>query len=279
MIELGKIQTLYIVKKVEFGVYLNSEKGLLEGRVLLPKKQVPREQSRIGDAIEVFVYRDSQDRMIATVNKPFLTLGQIAPLTVIDVTKIGAFLNWGLEKDLFLPYKEQTGRLKKGKSYLVRLYLDKSERLCATMKLYGHLSMNSPYQENDEVEGTVYEISDNFGAFVAVDNRYDALIKKQQLFDKIEVGDIVKARITNVRENGKLDLSLRKKAYKQLDEDGKKILDALESCGGILKLHDKSSPEEIKNQLQMSKNGFKRAIGHLMKEGKVEQGEGEIRLK
>ena len=204
MIELGKIQSLYIVKKVEFGVYLNSEKGVTEGSILLPIKQVPRGSSRLGDQIEVFVYRDSMDRMIATVNRPFLTKGEIASLRVADVTKIGAFLDWGLEKDLFLPYKEQTTKVEKGKNYLVRLYIDKSERLCGTMKLYGHLLSNSPYKEEDMVHGTVYEISNNFGAFVAVDDKYDALIKKQQLFGQIQVGDQIEARVVRVHENGKL---------------------------------------------------------------------------
>jgi predicted RNA-binding protein (virulence factor B family) len=279
MIKLGKIQTLYIVKKVEFGVYLNSEKGVTEGSILLPIKQVPRGSSRLGDAIEVFVYRDSKDRMIATVNRPLITMGQIAPLKVADVTKIGAFMDWGLEKDLFLPYKEQTTRVEKGKTYLVRLYIDKSDRLCATMKLYGHLSSDSPYQVDDHVTGMVYELSDNFGAFVAVDNQYDALIKKQQLFSKVQVGDIVEARVVKIHNGGKLDLNLRKKAYKQMDDDSHLILDALEKNNGILKLHDKSNPEDIKRELGMSKNGFKRAVGRLLKAGKIELGEEEIRLK
>lgn len=276
MIELGKIQTLYIVKKVEFGVYLNSEKGVTEGSILLPAKQVPRGNGRLGDSIEVFVYRDSKDRMIATVNRPLLTRGQIGLLKVADVTKIGAFLDWGLERDLFLPYKEQTDKVEKGKSYLVRLYIDKSDRLCATMKLYGHLEQKSPYQVDDHVTGTVYEISKNFGAFVAVDDCYDALIKKQQLFSDVKVGDKVEARVVRVHENGKLDLNLRKKAYKQMDEDSQYILEILEKQGGVLKLHDKSSPEEIKKELGMSKNGFKRAVGRLLKEGKIELGKEEI---
>lgn len=275
-IELGKVQTLYIVKKVEFGVYLNTERGITEDSILLPIKQVPRGSSRLGDAIEVFVYRDSMDRMIATVNRPFITMGEIALLKVADVTKIGAFLNWGLEKDLFLPYKEQTTKVQKGKSYLVRLYIDKSDRLCATMKLYGHLETNSPYKKDDTVTGIVYEISKNFGAFVAVDNKYDALIKQQQLFDRVSVGDSVEARVVNVKETGKLDLSTRKKAYKQMDDDGQLILERLEEYGGVLKLHDKSDPEDIKRELGMSKNGFKRAVGRLLKEGKIALGNEEI---
>ena len=275
-IELGKVQTLYIVKKVEFGVYLNTERGVTEGSILLPIKQVPRGASRLGDAIEVFVYRDSMDRMIATVNRPFITMGEIALLEIADVTQIGAFLNWGLEKDLFLPYKEQTARVQKGKQYLVRLYIDKSDRLCATMKLYGHLRTDSPYKKDDMVTGTIYEISKNFGAFVAVDNKYDALIKQQQLFDRVSVGDVIEARVSNVKPTGKLDLITRKKAYKQMDDDSQLILDRLEEYGGVLPLHDKSDPEDIKRELGMSKNGFKRAVGRLLKEGKIILGEEEI---
>ena len=279
MIQLGKVQTLFIVKKVEFGVYLNEEKGVTEGNILLPIKQVPRGSSRLGDAIEVFVYRDSMDRMIATVNRPFITMGEIALLEVADTTQIGAFLNWGLEKDLFLPYKEQTTRVQKGKKYLVRLYVDKSDRLCATMKLYGHLSTNSPYKKDDKVTGTIYEISKNFGAFVAVDDKYDALIKQQQLFSKVSVGEKIEARVSNVQENGKLDLVMRKKAYKQMDDDGQLILEKLKEYGGTLQLHDKSDPELIKQELGMSKNGFKRAVGRLLKEGKIVLGDEEIILK
>ena len=279
MIQLGKVQTLFIVKKVEFGVYLNEEKGVTEGSILLPIKQVPRGSSRLGDAIEVFVYRDSMDRMIATVNRPFITMGEIALLEVADTTQIGAFLNWGLEKDLFLPYKEQTTRVQKGKSYLVRLYVDKSDRLCATMKLYGHLNTNSPYKKDDKVTGTIYEISKNFGAFVAVDDKYDALIKQQQLFSKVSVGEKIEARVSNVQENGKLDLVMRKKAYKQMDDDGQLILEKLKEYGGTLQLHDKSDPELIKQELGMSKNGFKRAVGRLLKEGKIVLGDEEIILK
>jgi predicted RNA-binding protein (virulence factor B family) len=147
------------------------------------------------------------------------------------------------------------------------------------MKLYGHLSTNSPYKKDDKVTGTIYEISKNFGAFVAIDDKYDALIKQQQLFSKVSVGEKIEARVANVQENGKLDLNLRKKAYKQMDEDSQLILDTLMENGGVLQLHDKSDPEDIKQELGMSKNGFKRAVGRLLKEGKIVLGDEEILLK
>ena len=157
--ELGKKQMLTVVKVVDFGVYLGDDRE----KVLLPKKQVPA-GIEPGDPIEVFLYKDSSDRLIATVNEPKLTLGESAILKVAQVGKFGAFLDWGLEKDLFLPFKEQTYKVKPGDECLVGLYIDKSQRLCATMKVYEYLTSDSPYQKDDQVEGIVYEVSDNFGA-------------------------------------------------------------------------------------------------------------------
>ena len=165
--ELGKRRMLTVVKTVDFGIYL----GTSEERVLLPKKEVPKE-IEIGDPVEVFLYKDSSDRLIATTAEPKITLGELAVLTVKDTGKIGAFLDWGLPKDLLLPFKEQTAKVKKGDEVLVALYVDKSGRLCATMKVYEKLRTDSPYKKDDHVEGIIYETSDNFGVFVAVDNCY-----------------------------------------------------------------------------------------------------------
>lgn len=267
MIALGEIQTLQIVKKVEFGVYVG-DGGNVEERVLLPKKQVPQ-QAQVGDAIEVFVYRDSKDRMIATTAKPMLTLGKVAVLQVAQVGKIGAFLNWGLEKDLLLPFKEQTKRVTAGEKCLVALYIDKSNRLCATMNVYPYLDTDSPYHKDDKVAGTVYEISRNFGAFVAVDNRYSGLIAQKELYGVVRIGDVINARVTGVKEDGKLDLSIREKAYLQIEQDAAKVLEIIDSFDGALPFTDKASPEVIKRETQMSKNEFKRAVGHLLKTGKI----------
>ena len=276
MIRLGEKQALYIVKQVEFGVYLASEKGNLQEKVLLPAKQVPG-GSALGDSLEVFVYRDSEDRLIATVREPKLTMGQVAELTVAQVGKIGAFLDWGLEKDLFLPFKQQRGRVKKGDSVLVSLYIDKSDRLCATMNVYENLHTDSPYKAEDKVMGRIYEISDNFGAFVAVDNLYSGLIPKRELYGRVELGDEVTARVTQVREDGKLTLSIRDKAYLQIDVDAQEILSIIDSYDGVLPFTDKASPEVIMHETGMSKNEFKRAVGRLLKEGKIEIKEKAIR--
>ncbi len=275
MIRLGEIQTLHIVKIVEFGVYL-SDGGDERDKVLLPRKQVP-EQAGIGDEVEVFVYRDSKDRLIATVRMPKLTLHSVGRVRVAQVGKIGAFLDWGLEKDLLLPYKEQTKKVSEGEECLAALYIDKSDRLCATMNVYPYLSTDSPYKKDDRVSGMVYEISDNFGAFVAVDDKYSGLIPKKELYGTVRVGDMINARVTEVKGDGKLDLSIREKAYLQIEKDAERVMEAIKSFDGALPFTDKASPEVIKREMQMSKNEFKRAVGHLLKTGKIEITERAIR--
>lgn len=265
MIKIGKKQKLTIVKKVDFGVYLAdvSENG--EEKVLLPAKQVP-EQAQVNDELTVFVYRDSGDRLIATTREPLLEVGGTALLTVKEVGKFGAFLDWGLEKDLLLPFREQTVPVKAGDRCLVLLYVDKSSRLCATMKVYSHLRTDSPYHKDDKVEGTVYEINPRFGIFVAVDNCYSALIPRREPAEGIHLGDRICARVTEVKEDGKLSLSLREKAYIQINTDAQKLLELLSEAGGRLAIGDKSDPELIRSITGMSKNEFKRAAGNLYKQ-------------
>jgi predicted RNA-binding protein (virulence factor B family) len=271
--ELGRTQTLEIVKKVEFGVYL----GTKEEQVLLPKKQVP-ENAQMGDEISVFVYRDSEDRMIATTNEPKIQLGETALLQVKDVSKNGAYLEWGLEKDLFLPFKEQIYEVKPGDEILVAMYIDKSNRLCATMKVYDYLKNNSLYEEEDMVNGVVYNFNPQYGAFVAVDGKYHGLVQMKELNRKVAIGEKLEARVKSVRPDGKLDLALRKKAYLQIDDDAAEILRYMEENGGSLGFTDKAKPEAIRSHFAMSKNEFKRAIGRLLKEGRVSIGENNIFL-
>ena len=272
--KLGKKQVLTVVKTVDFGVYLGSE----EERVLLPKKQVPA-GVELGDPVEVFLYKDSDDRLIATTNEPKLVLDELAVLDVADTNKFGAFLNWGLEKDLFLPFKQQTAKVAKGDKCLVTLYIDKSQRLCATMKVYDLLRQDSPYQKDDEVEGIIYEISENFGAFVAVDNKFSALIPKKDNFGHLKVGQTVRARVAAVKADGKLDLSIKDKIPMQMDKDAQVIYKKMENNGGSLPFTDKADPEVIKREFNMSKNAFKRAVGRLLKEGKITISEKSITLR
>lgn len=269
--KLGEKQVLMMEKEVDFGVYLGTESE----HVLLPKKQVPRGLEP-GDPVEVFLYKDSRDRLIATTNEPKLTLGGLAILEVIDTGKNGAFLDWGLEKDLFLPFREQTTPVKKGDSILVSLYIDKSARLCATMKVYEKLSCDSPYQKDDMVEGIVYELSDRFGVFVAVDGKYSALIPKREVYHTYRVGETIRARVAAVKDNGKLDLSVREKAFIQMDVDAAKLVEYMGKNGGRIPFTDKASPETIRGEFEMSKNEFKRAVGRLLKEKKIEIREKDI---
>lgn len=277
MMELGRQQELTVVKKVEFGVYLGeSAQARMEERVLLPRKQVPADV-QVGDKIKVFLYKDSQDRLIATTHQPAITLHQTALLPVTQVGKIGAFLSWGLEKDLLLPYREQTCKVREGDDCLVALYVDKSKRLCATMKVYHYLKTNSPYQIGDMVKGRIYEISERFGVFVAVDNQYSGLVPAREAQGNYKVGDVMEFRVTEVKEDGKLNLSSKQKAYLQIHEDADMVLGVIDEYAGVLPFDDKASPEIIKREFGLSKAAFKRAIGHLLKEGKVEIKDNKIR--
>ena len=270
MIEIGKKQKLIVAKTVDFGVYLAEDKNAgQEDRVLFPAKQVP-EGTREGDTLDVFIYKDSRDRLIATTREPLLQVGQTAVLKVLQVTKIGAFLDWGLEKDLLLPYHEQTSRVREGQECLVALYVDKSSRLCATMKVYHYLSTRTPYVTGDSVKGRVYEISDRFGVFVAVDDKYSALIPAREASGKYRPGEVLDLRVSEVKEDGKMNVTDRQKAYIQINEDAESVLSIIEEFAGVLPFDDKASPEVIKREFGLSKNAFKRAVGHLLKEGKIE---------
>lgn len=274
---LGEYQELIYVKKVEFGIYL-AKTPEDEERILLPFRQVPKEL-KIGDKVRVFVYKDSKDRIIATTNEPKLTLGSYGVLRVKEVSKIGAFLDWGLEKDLFLPFKEMRKKVQPEDEVLVTLYIDKSQRLCASMKgLYHLLSTDSPYKKDDMVTGRVYEFSDNFGAFVAVDDKYSARIPNHEDYSFLRIGDIIDAKVVSVKPDGKLDLTIREKAYIQMDADAEKLLELLKSYAGVLPFTEKASPEVIKREMGLSKNAFKRAAGHLYKERKIDISDGKIRL-
>lgn len=267
-IELGKYQELIVTKKTEFGVFLNTPTGEDSQKILLPKAQVPA-GTDLKDVLKVFVYKDSEDRPIATTLEPDLTLGNVARLYVTQVTPIGAFLEWGLAKDLFLPFKEQLYKVQEGDAVLVTLYIDKSERLCASMHVYDALRNDSNYQKDDEVSGRVYEISENFGVFVAVDDMYSALLPKKEVFETYRINQPIYARVAQVMEDGRLTLSVKKKIPEQMNEDADFIYRCLEQEGGFLPFHDKSAPEAIKNRFHMSKNAFKRGIGHLMKKGLI----------
>lgn len=274
MIQLGVKQILKVVQVKDFGVYVGDE----QESVLLPRKYVPAGTS-VGDSVEVFIYRDSSDRLIATTEEPMLTLGQIGLLRVKEIGKIGAFLDWGLEKDLFLPYKEQTVQVRPGKSYLVALYIDKSKRLCATMRIYEYLSADSPYVKDEMVQGVVYQINQNLGVFIAVDGKYHGMIPRKNAHGQFRIGDTVQVRVVAVREDGKLELSMRERVEFQIDKDAAVVMEVLESYDGVLPFSEKASPAVIERELNMSKGAFKRAVGHLLKMKKIQIEQHKIRIR
>ena len=253
---LGEYQELVCVKKVDFGIYLSTSSAS-EERVLLPAKQIP-DGVKQGDKLKVFVYKDSNDRLIATTNEPKLTLGGLSVLTVKEVVR----------------------KVSAGDEILVTLYIDKSQRLCATTKgIYHMLSTDSPYKKDDMVSGRVYDFSDNFGTFIAVDDKYSAKIPVFENAAYLKLGDVIEAKVTDVKADGKLDLTMREKAYIQMDSDAEKLLELLDSYAGVLPFSEKASPEVIKRETGLSKNAFKRAVGHLYKERKIDLTDGKIRLK
>lgn len=277
MVEIGKRQTLKVIRSKDFGVYL-AECEEDKDAVLLPRKQVP-EGLKAGGEIEVFVYLDSSDRPIATVNQPLITLGELARLKVASVGNIGAFMNWGLEKDILMPFKEMVGKVREGKEYLVYMYMDKSNRPCVSMRLYNYLSTDSPFDKGEQVEGYVYQINERMGAFVAVQDKYQGLIPKQELHRKLRIGETIFLRVSEVREDGKLNLSMNRPAYQQMEEDSEMVYQAILSYDGVLPFTDKASPEVIEREMGLSKNAFKRAVGRLLKEDRIEIHERNIVIK
>lgn len=277
MIELGKVQTLKVLRLTTVGAYMGIGDEDERGGILMPKKYL-NENAKAGDEIEVFVYRDSEDRLIATNLVPAVKVGEIGYLKVKETGSLGAFLEWGLEKDLLLPHREQQERPQKGRSVLVALYVDKSDRLCATTYVEKYLEARSPFKVEDKVSGLVYRISDALGVLVAVDNRYMGLIPKQEAIGSFHKGDVVNCRVASVKEDGKLILSMKEKAHIQMDADAEQLMGILKKRNGFLDLNDDSDPELIRSTMKMSKRAFKRAVGRLLKEKLIEQNEKGITL-
>ncbi len=277
MVELGDYNELEIAREVDFGVYLTSE----DGDILLPMKYIP-EGAKVGDTIRVFVYRDSEDRMIATNLIPYATVGQFACLTCTDVTPFGAFLDWGLEKDLLVPLNNQKNKMQVGKKYCVYLYLDDaSDRVVATSKL-GKYLQNDDIQltEGEEVQLLVANFTD-IGIKVIINNAYMGILYRNEVFKDLRIGDTATGYIKHIREDNKIDVTLRKPGTNQKeekDEASEKILRLMNQGSGWLPLSDNSTPEEIYQLLGMSKKTFKRAIGSLYKAGTITISEDSIRL-
>ena len=275
MIKLGEYNTLEILRETEPGLYLGDDE---ENVVLLPHKYKP-EAYEIGDKISVFIYLDNEERPIATTLEPFLQLNTFGYLHCSDVNEYGAFMDWGLEKQLFVPFKEQARPVKKGNWYIVYLYIDeKTNRLVGSSKTNNFVQNdNLTVSVFDEVEILVTHITEK-GANVIVNGVHKGLIYIEDIFEDIRTGDKLHAYVKKIRHDNKIDLVLQKPGYRSIEPNANFIREELDAAGGFLPLHDKSDPETIKNMLGMSKKSFKKAIGTLYKDKQISIKEDGIEL-
>lgn len=269
MPKLGKTQKLIIKRITSIGAFLNdSKQSNDENDILLPKKYLKKDKV-VGDQVEVFVYKDNQNRPIATTKKSKIELGQLAILQVLDTTKIGAFLDWGLDKDLLLPFEEQIGSIKKHSYHLVGLYIDKSKRLTATMKVDEFFDKDIKLKENDWISGEVYGYNAEIGAFILVEGKYNGMLPSEEIMGIPKVGDKVKFRVKNIKADGKIDLTTNNRSHIELNTDAEKIFQILKDNGGFLRVNDKSDPKIIRRVFNISKSQFKKAIGRLYKQRRI----------
>ncbi len=276
MIHLGEYNTLTILRDTDPGLFLGDKE---DNEILLPNRYVP-ELFEIGDEIEVFAYLDNEERPVATTDKPYIKNGEFAMLRCNQVTKYGAFLDWGLVKELFCPFKEQAFKMKAGGWYLVCCYLDEeSQRLVASSKTNRFLDNKElSVQKFEEVDIIVSHPSE-LGMNVIVNKRHLGLVFKDEIFKDISVGDKLRGVVKKIRPGNKLDISLSQIGYRQIEPNAEIILKELDDSNGFLPVNDKSTPDEIKDLLQMSKKSFKKAIGSLYKARKIEIKEDGIYLK
>lgn len=274
-IRLGRMNRLIVVKKVDFGVYLDGREA---GEILLPARYVP-ERCEVGDELDVFLYLDSEERLIATTQRPLAQVGDFACLKVAWVNQYGAFLDWGLMKDLFVPFREQKVRMEKGRSYVVYLYVDEeTSRLAATAKVERYLSDRMPpYHEGDEVWILVWQQT-ALGFKVIVDNRFGGLVYENELFRELHVGDRLTAYVKQVRPDGKLDITLQKQGREAVGDFAEVLLEHLHRNGGHTSLCDKSPAEEIYAVFGVSKKVFKKAVGDLYKRRMIEISDHGLKL-
>ena len=276
MVEIGRFNTLTVVKIVDFGIYLD---GGERGEILMPKEYVP-DNCFPDDEIKAFVYFDSEDRIIATTEVPYVQVGEFAFMKVVATSSVGAFLDWGLRKDLLVPFREQRDPMAEGKSYLVYAYVDKvSDRIVASTKIDKYLDQVFPdYTPNQEVDILVARKTD-LGYAVIVNNAHWGLIYDNEIFQRLKIGQRLKGYIKRVRDDEKIDVSLQPSGFAKIEGLAGEVLEKLKDYGGVLDLSDKSDPEEIYNLFGCSKKNYKKALGTLLKQGLIVIGEKEIKLK
>ena len=275
MIKIGKTNNLKVVKKVDFGLYLD---GGESGEILLPKRYVD-ESMEVGDELDVFIYCDSEDRLVATTEKPLIEVGEFGLLKAVEVNRVGAFMEWGLQKDLLVPFREQSQEIRVGGSYVVYAFLDNAtKRIVGSTKLNKYVGNRIPrYSEGDTVDILAVHKTD-LGYKVIVDNLFWGMIYNNDLFDPLSPGDRIPAYVKTVREDGKIDVTLRERGGERVFQLANRIMGYLRDAGGEMALSDSSSPDEIKAVLQCSKKDFKKALGYLYKKGKILIADGGVIL-
>ena len=279
MIEIGKFNKLEVVRQSSFGYFLDAKTGNTKDDILLPKSNCINNEINIGNEVDAFIYRDSKDRLVATLKKPYAVAFQLSYLKVVSVTKIGAFVDFGLERDLFVPIKEQNYLLVPENKYLFYVYVDKTNRLAATTFIDEYLENTDEYSVGNDVKGTVYGFQTNGSAMVAVENKYRGVILKNEYFSRITPGEILKLRVKKHFEDGKMSLTPRKSPKDERLSLEDTILEYLKSHDGFMPYNDKSSPEDIKKVFHQSKNYFKNALGGLMKQELIVQDKDGTKLK
>lgn len=279
MIEIGKFNNLKVKREKDFGFYLGDEDKI---DVLLPKSIVEDREINVDDELNVFVYRDSKDRPVATFKKPLAEVGEVAYLEVISQAEFGAFIDFGLDRDVFVPIKEQRFKLHIGRKYLFYLYLDKTGRIAATTKVEEYLlnagEENVEFKVGDEVKAQVYSKSEGGTLYLAIDSKYKSIVLQNEYFTEVYPGTEMELRVKRIYEDGILGLTPRKTRLNEREQLQEKILNYLKENGGFMPFNDKSSPDKIKAEFNASKNYFKMALGGLMKEGKITQEDGGTRL-
>lgn len=272
LIKLGEYNKLKVKRKAEFGYFLDGCTGDSNDDVLLHNRLVGKNTIEVGDEVEVFIYKDSEGRLAATMNYPKCAVGDIAYLKVVAHTQIGSFVDVGLPKDILVPFKAQKYEMTKGNRYLFYIYVDKTGRLAATTDIFPYLSVESPYNVGDTVEGVVYGFQTNNSATICVDNKFDAVILTNEYFTELNIGDkLENLKVIKVYEDGRLGLTPRGERKDELEVLERAIMSYMEGNDGYMRFNDKSSPEDIATVFNSSKKNFKRSLGVLMKKGLVLQ--------
>jgi predicted RNA-binding protein (virulence factor B family) len=279
LVNIGEFNKLKIARQTDFGWFLNAGTGSTKDDILLPKNNALGQELNTDDEVDAFIYRDSKDRLVATLKKPLAQVGDLAYLKVVATTKIGSFVNFGLEKDILVPLKEKLYGLQDNRSYLFYIYLDKTGRIAATTDVDRFLNIADKYKIGDSVTGTVYGFQTNRSAMIAVDNLYKGVILYNEYFTDLLHGDLLELSVNKIYEDGRLGLTPRKSARMEVTSLQQIILDYLKEHNGKMPFNDKTSPEEIYAAFHISKNYFKQALGGLMKKNLITQDVNGTQLK